>query len=141
MSEEQITKVGVGVMILKDGKVLLGKRRNSHGAGEYAFTGGHLEYMESFEDCAKRETREECGIEIKNIRFNCVSNVTSHKPKHYVHIGLVADWESGEPTVLEPEKRESWGWYDMSNLPEPLFDFCVLEFEAYNNGNRYFDGK
>lgn len=139
--ENQITKVGVGVMILKDGKVLLGKRKNSHGDGEYAFTGGHLEYMESFEDCARRETREECGIEIKNIRFNCVSNVTSHAPKHYVHIGLVADWESGEPQVLEPEKRESWEWYDMNNLPEPLFDFCIFEFEAYKTGKNYYDKK
>ncbi len=60
-------KVGIGVMILKDGKVLLGKRKGSHGAGQYAFPGGHLEYMESFEDCARRETREECGIEIQNI--------------------------------------------------------------------------
>ena len=49
-------KVGVGVMILKDGEILLGKRKGSHGEGEYAFPGGHLEYMESFSDCAKRET-------------------------------------------------------------------------------------
>src|SRR5215469_4737907 len=45
-------KVGVGVMILKDGKVLIGKRKGAHGAGEWAWPGGHLEYMESFEDCA-----------------------------------------------------------------------------------------
>ena len=43
------TRVGIGVIILKDGKVLLGKRKGSHGAGEYAFPGGHLEYMESFD--------------------------------------------------------------------------------------------
>lgn len=49
-------KVGIGVMIFKDGKVLLGKRKGSHGDGEYSFPGGHLNYMESFEDCAQRET-------------------------------------------------------------------------------------
>lgn len=138
---EQKPKVGVGVMILKDGKVLLGRRKGSHGSGEYAFTGGHLEYMESFEECAKRETREEAGIEIKNVRFNCISNITSHKPKHYVHIGVVADWESGEPKVMEPDKREDWGWYDLDNLPSPLFDFCVFEIEAYKTGEKYFDKK
>jgi 8-oxo-dGTP diphosphatase len=85
------TRVGIGVMILKDGKVLLGKRKGSHGAGEYAFPGGHLEYMESFDDCARRETREECGIEIDNIRFQFVANIKQYAPKHYAHIGVLAD--------------------------------------------------
>jgi 8-oxo-dGTP diphosphatase len=40
-------KVGVGVMVLKNGKVLIGKRKGAHGAGEWAWPGGHLEYMES----------------------------------------------------------------------------------------------
>ncbi len=52
---EQRPRVGIGVMVMKDGKVLLGKRKGSHGAGEYAWPGGHMEYMESFEDVAKRE--------------------------------------------------------------------------------------
>ena len=65
----QRPNVGVGVMILKDEKVLLGKRKGSHGAGEYAFPGGHLEYLESFSTCAQREVMEECGIEIDQIRF------------------------------------------------------------------------
>lgn len=46
--EQQKPKVGIGVMILKDEKVLLGKRKGSHGEGEYSFPGGHLEYMESW---------------------------------------------------------------------------------------------
>jgi 8-oxo-dGTP diphosphatase len=89
--EQNKPKVGVGVMILKDGKVLLGKRKGSHGEGEYAFPGGHLEYMESFEDCARREVNEECGIEIKNIRFQFLANITKYAPKHYAHIGLLVD--------------------------------------------------
>jgi ADP-ribose pyrophosphatase YjhB (NUDIX family) len=64
-------KVGLGVLIFKEGKVLLGKRKHADGLGdgEYAGTGGHLEYMESIEACAKRETLEECGLEIENVRF------------------------------------------------------------------------
>ncbi len=34
-------KSGVGVMILKDGTVLLGRRKGSHGEGEWAWPGGH----------------------------------------------------------------------------------------------------
>ena len=65
--KEEIPRVGIGVMIFKDNKVLFGKRKGSHGEGEYAFPGGHLDYMETIEDCAKRETFEETGIEIENI--------------------------------------------------------------------------
>ena len=132
-------RVGIGVMIMKNGKVLLSKRKESHGAGEYAFPGGHLEYMESFEDCARRETREECGIEIENVRFQLLANLIQYAPKHYVHIGLIADWKSGEPEVLEPEKAESWDWYNLNDLPKPLFATIMTAIQNYNNGKNYYD--
>lgn len=73
MEHAQHPKVGIGVMIFRDGEILLGKRKGSHGDGEYAFPGGHLEYMESFSDCARREVREECGIEIANICIKIIN--------------------------------------------------------------------
>lgn len=119
---------------------MLSKRRSSHGTGEYAFQGGHLEYMESFADCARRETREECGIEINNIRFQLVLNLTKYAPKHYVHIALVADWKSGEPQVLEPDKIESWAWYPLDKLPTPMFETCQRSIEHYLEGGApYYD--
>lgn len=132
-------KVGVGVAIFKNGKILLSKRKGSHGAGEYAFPGGHLEYLESLEDCARRETKEECGIEISNIQFQFLASVRKYRPEHYVHIGLTADWKSGEPKALEPQKSESWGWYDIEKLPEPLFEFCRLAIESFKTGRNYYD--
>lgn len=45
-------QVGVGVLILRDGKVLLGRRKGSHGAGCWSAPGGHLEFGEVVEDCA-----------------------------------------------------------------------------------------
>ena len=139
MEEIQKPKVGVGCLVLKDGKVLLGKRKGSHGSGEYAFPGGHLEYMESFVDCAKREIAEECGIEVKNVKFQMLANIKKYAPKHYAHIGLIMDWASGEPQILEPEKCESWGWYDVDNLPSPLFDTCQKSIEAIKTGENFLD--
>ena len=106
MNPEQRPKVGVGVLIFKDKKILLGKREGAHAANVYAGPGGHLEHLESFVDCIKRETREEAGIEIKNVRFSCLSNLKTYAPKHYVDIGMVAEWESGEPQLLYPDKSE-----------------------------------
>ncbi|MBI2048594.1 MAG: NUDIX domain-containing protein [Parcubacteria group bacterium] len=137
--KEDRPRVGVGVMIFKNGKVLLGKRKGSHGSGEYSFPGGHLEYMESFEECARREVLEEAGIEIENIKFNYVANVKQYAPKHYVHIGLIAAWKAGKPRVMEPDKNEGWGWYDLNNLPEPLFLMCRLAFENLRKKDVYQD--
>jgi 8-oxo-dGTP diphosphatase len=119
--------------------VLLGKRKGAHGAGEYAFPGGHLEYQESFEECARRETQEESGLEIHNIRFQFVANIMHYAPQHYVHIGLVADWSRGTPAVLEPEASEAWAWYEMDQLPQPLFVMCTLAIESYRTGRKYYD--
>ncbi len=132
-------KVGVGVMILKNRKVLLGKRKGSHGEGEHAFPGGHLEYLESFEDCARREVDEECGVKIKNIRFQFLANVIKYAPKHYVHIGLLAEWADGIPKVLEPDKSESWNWYEFDKLPEPLFKMCQIAIDSYRTEINYYD--
>ncbi len=139
MNQEQRPKVGIGVMVFKDGKVLLGKRKNIHGDGEYAALGGHLEYMESFENCAKRETMEEAGIEIDNIKFLALSNLKKYIPNHYINIGLTADWKSGEPKTMEPEKMEGWNWYDLDNLPEPLFDVIPNYIESIRSQKNYWD--
>ena len=139
MEPEQKIRVGIGVMVFKDGKTLAGKRKGAHGVGEYAWPGGHLEFMESFADCAKRETLEECGLEITNIRFQFLANIKKYGNTHYTHIGLVADWKSGEPKVLEPHKCESWDWFDVDSLPENLFEACRLSVDSLKTGRNYYD--
>ena len=126
-------------MIMKDGKVLLGKRKGSHGEGEYAWPGGHMEYMESFAECAKREVKEETGMEIENIRFLRLLNLKNYAPKHYVDIGLMVDWKSGEPQIMEPDCIEGWAWYSMDQLPEPLFSTIHTYIEAYKTGRSFWD--
>lgn len=132
-------RTGIGVMIFRNGKVLMHKRRGSHGSGEYSFPGGHLEYGESINQCAIRETREETGIEIKNIKFLFLANVKKYGGKHYVHIGLIADWKNGQPTNLEPAKSSEWFWTDPRKPPKPLFEMVRLSIIAHKTGKAYFD--
>lgn len=115
-------KVGVGVIIFKDGKILLGKRKNAHGDGTWSFPGGHLEFQESWEECAARETKEEAGIIIKNIRFGTATNdIFQAEEKHYVTLYMLSDYESGTVKVMEPETCEKWEWFQWDKLPQPLF--------------------
>ena len=138
MSENHI-EVGIGVMVLRDGKVLLSKRKGNLGKGEYCWPGGKMEYGESFEDCARREVREETGMEIKNVRFLRLMNLKHFDPKQFVDIELISDWESGEAKLMEPDKFEDWNWYDLEKLPEPLFYPQYSSIEAYKTGKNYFD--
>lgn len=136
--DKQWVKVGVGVMIFKDGKVLIGKRKGGTGAGTWAWPGGKLEYMESVAECAKRETREEAGIEIGNIRFLRYLN-SKEGNQHYANLALIADWISGEPRAIEPEKSEMWTWADLDDLPQPLFSTIPSCVEAFKTGRNFFD--
>lgn len=113
--------IGISVLVEKDGKLLLGKRKGSHGAGEYAAPGGLLEHLESFQSCAVREVLEETGIEIGPLLFLRVLNTKDYPPKHYVDLAFVAQWKAGKPEVREPDKVESWDWYPIDALPSPLF--------------------
>ncbi|MBI4014600.1 MAG: NUDIX domain-containing protein [Candidatus Aenigmarchaeota archaeon] len=119
--QENRPKVGLGVIVKKDDKVLLLRRKGSHGEGSWCFPGGHLENMETFEDCAKRETMEEAGIVLTNTRFAGVTNDFFPEGKHYVTIFMYSDWKSGEARICEPDKCEEIGWFMWNALPQPLF--------------------
>ncbi len=117
-------KVGVGVLIHKDGKFLFGKRKSkSHGSGTWHPPGGHLEPGESPEECARREVMEEAGIEISNPRVFGVTNDVFPEGRHYATIWVFAEWASGEPRVMEPEKCEFWEWKTWEEIKslDPLF--------------------
>ncbi len=130
-------KVGVGVIVIRDGKILLGERLASHGAGTYQLPGGHLEFGESFEEAAKREVEEEAGlldIEIQGVVS--LGNYIDYG-KHYVSIGLLAESHAGEPYDAEPAKSKNWNWYDFDHLPSPLFPHSKSVIDNWRTGKIY----
>ncbi|NCC21069.1 MAG: NUDIX domain-containing protein [Alphaproteobacteria bacterium] len=116
-------KVGVGVIVVSGrGEILLGLRRNAHGEGTWAFPGGHLEAGESFSECARRETREETGLEIEDCRcVGATNDIFEAEDKHYITIYMLCTAAPGEPAILEPHKCERWQWFKRDALPDPLF--------------------
>jgi mutator protein MutT len=57
--------VGIGAVIVQDGKVLLVKRRYAPLKGEWSLPGGGVEVGETLEECVVREMREETGLDIE----------------------------------------------------------------------------
>jgi 8-oxo-dGTP diphosphatase len=115
-------KIGVGVLVLKGTQVLLGKRKNSHGDGTWQAPGGHLEWGEEPEVCARRELLEETNLSVAHfIRGPFTNDFFSSEQKHYVTLFMIAKYQDGIPRVMEPEKCEGWSWFEWEYLPAPLF--------------------
>ena len=115
-------RVGVAAVIFREGRILLGERIGSHGANTWATPGGHLELGESIEECAQRETLEETGLEVGAFRkLGFTNDIFEKEGKHYVTLYVVATSTSGEPQVMEPHQCKQWQWFDLDELPEPLF--------------------
>lgn len=128
MKKEKKVGVGFGVMVLKDRKILLGRRNEDtkkadselRGEGTWTMPGGKLEYQESFEEGARREVMEETGIILKNVKVICVNN-DKNEYAHFVTIGLFSEDFEGEVEVLEPEEITEWNWFASKDLPKNIF--------------------
>jgi len=114
-------RVGVGIVVIRDGKMLLGKRKGAHGAGKWSFAGGHLEFGEAVEQCALRELAEETGLKAVSVQMGPWVNDIIEENKHYVTLFVVVDKFEGVLQLLEPDKCEGWQWFDWNSLPTPLF--------------------
>lgn len=115
-------RVGVAVIVVREGRVLLGQRLGAHGEGTWALPGGHLEFGETIEGCAGRELAEETGLAAHAFTPGpFTNNVLASEELHYVTLFMLARDAVGEPQRLEPEKCAGWDWFAWSTLPTPLF--------------------
>jgi 8-oxo-dGTP diphosphatase len=144
MEQKKKVGVGFGVMMLRNGKVLLGRRHvdptkadsELHGEGTWTMPGGKLEYGESFEEGAIREVKEETGMILKSSEVICVNN-DKNEHAHFVTIGIFSEDFEGEPVVMEPDEITEWKWFDLSNVPSPLFFPSERVLENYKQGKFY----
>lgn len=117
--------VGVGVFLVHPrhpGKILVGKRKGSHGSGEWSLPGGHLEYGESFQTTCFREVMEETGLELTSMveKVDFTNDIFPYDGKHYVTLFFKARCK-GIARNMEPEKCEGWKWVSSKKPPSPLF--------------------
>jgi len=122
-SMNTIPRIGVACLVIKDGKILLGKRKNAHGEGTWATPGGHLQFGEKIAACAIRELAEETGLVAQNTQpLDFVENFLEGGAKHYITFFMRVEIDDDEPQLLEPEKCEGWQWFFQEQLPSPLFE-------------------
>lgn len=125
-------RVGLGVYILNDqDELLLLHRTGAHAGNTWCPPGGHLEFGESFEECAVRETKEESGIDIDFVKVLGVLNTLfKDEGRHSVTISMSARVAHGEAHIMEPGKFDDIGWFPLRELPSPLFPSVNEYFKA-----------
>lgn len=138
-------KVGVGIIVFKEinnrPHIMLHQRKGSHGKDFWGSGGGHLEHGESLMAGALRELAEEAGDEmvVSDVTFLGVMNFTQMQPKHYVDVSFSAQWVSGDPVNSSPRETTDWQWFELSELPSPLFPPVEIYLSAAQSGERFFD--
>ena len=136
-SNESRPLVGVGVIIIKDGKILLAERKGSHGQNTWASAGGHLEFGETLEECARREVLEEFGIHVERMTFLCVSNIIAYD-RHYVDFEFLGDISIQIPKIQEQDFFTNLQWFSLSELPNPLFEPVRIALDSLLPGQSYY---
>ncbi len=138
--EKKKIGAGFGVIIERDGKILMGLRHPDpdkadsafRSAGEWTLPGGKLDWGETFEEGAAREVLEETGIEVSERDMEVIAVLNCmNEHAHYMTVILQAkDWH-GEASVMEPDEIVEWRWVDIHDLPQPLYFPSKLGIENF----------
>ena len=97
--------IGVGGVLLKDGKGLFVQRANNPGKGRWTIPGGYVELDEKIQDAIVREVREETGLITETVSVLAVRDRPQDLPevKHDIYIVFLLRYLSGE---LKPDQTE-----------------------------------
>lgn len=134
-------KVGVGALLIKNGKVLLGKRLSKIGNNMFSPPGGLVDFWEEPFDAIVREVTEECNLSIRTAHKGpWFSNIHQDQGAldHSISLFYLVTDFSGKLTTKEPDKCESWNWYELNKLPTPLFapmQSFIHEYPHFTDGN------
>jgi 8-oxo-dGTP pyrophosphatase MutT (NUDIX family) len=137
-SPSKLFRVGVGAIITKDGKLLLGlrgpKARDQH--YKWELLGGLVEFGESLEEAIKREVMEETGLEV--VPGKIIGNNARQSPdgsEQWVGITFECVWKAGEPRRTEYDRVLEFEWHDLESAlnRDDLTPMTRLQLEQYRN--------
>jgi nucleoside triphosphatase len=111
MSDQAYPEPTVGVFIFNtEGKMLL--LQSHKWPGGYTIPGGHVELGERIEAAARREAREETGLEIRDLRFLCfqefVYDPSFWKPRHFIFFDYACRTDSTDVQLNDEAEEFFW---------------------------------
>jgi NADH pyrophosphatase NudC (nudix superfamily) len=123
----------VSVLVAHDGQILLGKRLEEPGKGQWALPSGYIEFEDDFLTAAIREVKEETGLEIEITSILNVQSAFLPPEYHFLGIFLLAQVTGG--SIHPGDDLEDARWFSFSApLPEMAFAPDVQLIQAYFSG-------
>ena len=125
--------VGVGVVVIKEGQMLMVRRSREPGRGKWSVPGGRLELGETLYEGARREIAEECSIDVEIERVldaadAIIRDADGRVRYHYVLLDFVGTYKGGEPKARSDATECRWVELDeVSALDIPESLRAVLE--------------
>ena len=128
--------VGVAVVLLDaDGRVLMGRRSAGGNVGEWCIPCGYVEWGEDIRDAARREFREETGIDVEIGEVCAVHSNFPNAASLSVGVWFYAKRIGGQPNASDD--LDLVKWFPPSDPPEPLaFPTDRLVLEQLANGQQ-----
>jgi 8-oxo-dGTP diphosphatase len=122
----RVIEVAAG-LVFHGGKLLITQRPNSgHLADLWEFPGGKREPGETFEDCLRRELREELAIEVEPGIL--LAEITHTYPEKTVHLQFFkCRWTQGKPVAIGCQAFAWIGVQQLSAYHFPAADERLLE--------------
>lgn len=130
------------VYLMRDRRVLLQRRHNTgYMDGMWAAgAAGHVELGETAASAARREVREELGIDVP-LTSLCAVTVMQRTDGTPSPTEQRADWFftatgwQGEPVIMEPHKCAEISWFDLNRLPASIPDYERLVLDGLAAGS------
>ncbi|HVZ09213.1 NUDIX hydrolase [Rhodopila sp.] len=109
--------VGIGIVVIKGDHVLLCQRGKPPNLGSWTLPGGAQELGETAEEAARRELREECGLDVGTLYFCANVDVIRRDPDgrvrfHYTILDFAARWVAGDPVAGSDVSAALWAPMD-----------------------------
>ena len=133
MADQIFPEPTVGVFIFNpNGELLL--LQSHKWPGRYVVPGGHVELGETIEQTVLRETKEETGLDVRNVEFICfqefIYDPAFWKRRHFIFFDYAAKTDS--LAVQLNDEAETYHWVKLQDALElPLDSYTRVSIEKY----------
>ncbi|MBN1169709.1 NUDIX hydrolase [Candidatus Micrarchaeota archaeon] len=116
------------MVLIENGKILLIKRGREPFRGQWAVPGGRIDDFETAEQCARREMKEETGLDIEIIKLTGLYSDPGRDPRGIIAAAYLVKRTGGQ--LQSGDDAAEAAWFDVKDLPSLAADHKKIVEDA-----------